>query len=120
MEPMAKTNISLSGEAAQEGAAVQRRSRSSRKPLDPDTADAFVRRLCHLLDTEDFFGKYASFTPQAKIAKQFLASAEDKSKSEFNCAVSPEVRHQVPLVFQAIMRCGGRKKRRYRTEHRRD
>ncbi|MEK8215944.1 DUF269 domain-containing protein [Paenibacillus sp. FSL L8-0463] len=102
MEPMAKTNISLSGEAAQEGAAVQRRSRSSRKPLDPDTADAFVRRLCHLLDTEDFFGKYASFTPQAKIAKQFLASAEDKSKSEFNCAVSPEVRHQVPLVFQAI------------------
>lgn len=34
MEPMAKTNISLSGGTAQEGAAVQRRSRSSHKPLD--------------------------------------------------------------------------------------
>ncbi|MEC0172019.1 DUF269 domain-containing protein [Paenibacillus graminis] len=85
-----------------EGAAVKPRRRKVVKELDPDTADAFVRRLCHLLDTADFFGRHASLPPQEKIAKLFLASPEDKDQSDFNCAVSPKVRQQVPILFQAI------------------
>ncbi|KWX85325.1 hypothetical protein AMQ83_25450, partial [Paenibacillus riograndensis] len=85
-----------------EGGAGEPRRRKVVKELDQGTADAFVRRLCNLLDTADFFGRHASLSPQEKIAKLFLASAEDKNKSDFNCAVSPKVRQQVPILFQAI------------------
>lgn len=70
--------------------------------MDKDTVEAFTRRLCNLLDTADFFGKYATLSPQDKIARLFLASPEDKSQSDFNCAVSPMVRQQVPVLFQAV------------------
>lgn len=102
MEPMAKADLTLQGEDHQESAASRSRNRVVRKPVDRDLADAVVRRLGYLLDTEDYFGKYASCTLQEKVAKQFLASAEDKNQSDLNCAVSPKVRHQVPLLFQAI------------------
>ena len=85
-----------------EAANARHRSRTVRKELNQDTADAVVRRLCHLLDAGDFFGRNAMLPPQEKIAKLFLASSEDKDQSEFNCAVSPKVRQQVPLLFQAI------------------
>ncbi|CAH1211448.1 hypothetical protein PAECIP111892_03573 [Paenibacillus auburnensis] len=102
MEPMAKEH-SAQVVGALEGRALQkRRSRTGRKELDQEMADSFVRRLCNLLDTEDFFGRYAALSPQEKIVQQFLASSEDKSQSDFNCAVSPKVRQQVPLLFQAI------------------
>lgn len=102
MEPMAKENSARIEGALEGGALQKRRSRAGRKELDQETADAFVRRLCNLLDTEDFFGRYAALSPQEKIVQQFLASSEDKSQSDFNCAVSPKVRQQVPLLFQAI------------------
>ncbi|WP_342562717.1 DUF269 domain-containing protein [Paenibacillus sp. FSL R7-0345] len=99
---MAEQNSFYSDEARQEGAILKRRSRTIRKEPDQETADALVRRLCSLLDAEDFFGRYAALSPQEKLARQFLASPDDKSKSDFNCAVSPKVRQQVPLLFQAI------------------
>lgn len=102
MEPMANETAALQAEAVETGAAVRTRRRKAGKELDKDTAEAVVRRLCHLLDTGDFFGRHAALSPQEKIAKLFLASSEDKSKSEFNCAVSPKVRQQVPVLFQAI------------------
>lgn len=102
MEPMANENAALLEEAHQNGTLLKRRSRAGRKEMDQAKADAFVRRLCNLLDTEDFFGRYAALSPQEKIAQQFLASPDDKSQSDFNCAVSPKVRQQVPLLFQAI------------------
>ncbi|MHA6534679.1 DUF269 domain-containing protein [Paenibacillus sp. BAC0078] len=102
MEPMANETAALQAEAIEAGAAVRTRRRKAGKELDKDTADAFVRRLCHLLDTGDFFGRYAALSPQEKIAKLFLASPEDKNQSDFNCAVSPKVRQQVPVIFQAI------------------
>ncbi|MCL6604648.1 MAG: NifX-associated nitrogen fixation protein [Paenibacillus sp.] len=64
--------------------------------------DAFTRRLCQLLDTEDFFGRHASLSEHEKIERLFLASSEDKTQSDFNCAVSPKVRLQVPMLFQAV------------------
>jgi probable nitrogen fixation protein len=104
MEPMANENVAPPGRILQEGAAVKRRSRTADKEQEPDkaTADAFIRRLCNLLDTEDFFGRYATLSAQEKIARLFLASPEDKNQSDFNCAVSPKVRLQVPLLFQAV------------------
>ncbi|OKP93000.1 DUF269 domain-containing protein [Paenibacillus sp. P32E] len=102
MEPLANDRLAFQAETFQEEASVQPRRRKAVKELDQDTADAFVRRLCNLLDTADFFGRHASLSPQEKITKLFLASAEDKDKSEFNCAVSPKVRQQVPVLFQAI------------------
>ncbi|MBW4081100.1 DUF269 domain-containing protein [Paenibacillus sp. S150] len=102
MEPLANEKMTIQAAPSLEGAAVKLRRRKAEKELDQDTADAFVRRLCNLLDTADFFGRHASLSPQEKIAKLFLATAEDKDKSDFNCAVSPKVRQQVPVLFQAI------------------
>ncbi|WP_042203052.1 DUF269 domain-containing protein [Paenibacillus camerounensis] len=102
MEPMAKESPAISEGALQEAAQLKGRSRPARKAVDQETADALVRRLCSLLDAEDFFGRYAALPPGEKLAQQFLASTKDQSKSEFNCAVSPKVRQQVPLLFQAI------------------
>ncbi|WP_052416711.1 DUF269 domain-containing protein [Paenibacillus sp. FSL R5-0912] len=102
MEPMANENAELQDTGIPEAAATRLRGRKARKELNQETADALVRRLCHLLDAGDFFGRSALLPPQEKIGKLFLASAEDKDQSEFNCAVSPKVRQQVPLLFQAM------------------
>ncbi|MDQ0194635.1 DUF269 domain-containing protein [Paenibacillus wynnii] len=104
MEPMASHDIALAGMIFQEGGANKRRSRTVAKEQDMDqaTVEAFTRRLCNLLDTEDFFGRHAELSKQEKIERLFLASTEDKSQSDFNCAVSPKVRLQVPLLFQAV------------------
>ncbi|WP_379130705.1 DUF269 domain-containing protein [Paenibacillus sp. sgz500958] len=101
---MVEENAALQGRMVQEGAAVKRRTRTSEREPEPDQelADAFVRRLCNLLDAEDFLGRYASLSPLEKIERLFLASPEDKNQSEFNCAVSPKVRGQVPMLFQAV------------------
>lgn len=72
------------------------------EPMDKDIAESLVRRLCNLLDAGDFFGRYAALPAQEKIAALFLASPDDKEQSDFNCAVSPKVRQQVPLLFQAV------------------
>lgn len=73
------------------------------KPLpDPEKAERLIRRLNDLLSASDYFGRYASLAPEEKIAKLFLASPEDKAKSDINCTVSEEVRTQVPVLFQAI------------------
>jgi probable nitrogen fixation protein len=85
-----------------EGGALKHHNRGSDKESDKDTVEAFIRRLCNLLETDDFFGRYASLSAQEKIARLFLASPEDKNQSDFNCAVSPKVRLQVPLLFQAV------------------
>lgn len=82
MEPMAIESAVIIGSAATE-------------------ADLFKHRLCQLLDAEDHFGRYAKLSPQQKIERLFLASNEDRKQSDFNCAVSPKVRSQVPLLFQA-------------------
>ncbi len=102
MEHMANESPAVLEGALQENALLKRRSRPVRKSVDQETAEALVRRLCSLLDAEDFFGRYAALQPREKIAQQFLASAADQSQSEFNCAVSPKVRQQVPLLFQAM------------------
>lgn len=102
MEPMANESAVLQGKVVPGAAAVRQRSPRARKELNPETADALIRRLCHLLDAADFFGHSSSLPPLEKIAKLFLASAGDKDQSEFNCAVSPKVRQQVPLLFQAM------------------
>ncbi|MNI55382.1 hypothetical protein D3C73_1103290 [compost metagenome] len=102
MEPMAKENRDVIHGAFQEGAPAKRRRSAGRREPDQELAAALVRRLCQLLDTEDFFGRYAHLSPQEKIAQRFLATADDKSQSDFNCAVSPKVRQQVPMLFQAI------------------
>lgn len=102
MEPMANEASALPGRVVDEGAALKRRSRAMDKELDKDLAEAFVRRLCHLLDAEDFFGRHAALSAQDKIARLFLATSEDKDQSDFNCAVSPKVRLQVPMLFQAV------------------
>lgn len=73
-----------------------------RKEPNPLLAEALKRRIVHLLDAEDHFGRNAALSVSEKIAKQFLASAEERSMSEFNCTVSPKVRAQVPQLFQAI------------------
>lgn len=102
MEPMAKMDAALQGQALDRAPVSQRRTRENAQEPDKDMADALVRRLGSLLDAEDFFGRYAALSPQEKLVRQFLASPEDKNQSEFNCAVSPKVRKQVPLLFQAI------------------
>ncbi|MEK4482711.1 DUF269 domain-containing protein [Paenibacillus sp. FSL R5-0876] len=102
MDPIANESAALMGRVAPEAAVLNRRSRTTEKELDKDIAKMFIRRLCQLLDTEDFFGRQASLSPQKKIERLFLASPEDKNKSDFNCAVSPKVRLQVPLLFQAV------------------
>ncbi|WP_410514210.1 DUF269 domain-containing protein [Paenibacillus sp. BR2-3] len=104
MEPMAKEDIAPVGRIVPEGAAIKRRTRTAgnEPELDKEMVEAFTRRLCNLLDTEDFFGRYATLSSQEKIATLFLASPEDKNQSDFNCAVSPKVRLQVPLLFQAV------------------
>ncbi|AIQ49059.1 hypothetical protein R70723_26515 [Paenibacillus sp. FSL R7-0273] len=101
MEPMANESPAALEGAYSDNVLQKRRSRPGRKAVDQEMADALVRRLCGLLDAEDFFGRYAALTPGEKLAQQFLASAKDQSQSEFNCAVSPKVRQQVPLLFQA-------------------
>lgn len=105
MEPMANENAALQGRQVhpeEPAPAVKRRGRAAEQEPDPEIAAAFIRRLCNLLDTEDFFGRYAALSPQEKIARLFLASPEDKDQSDFNCAVSPKVQLQVPLLFQAV------------------
>lgn len=102
MEPTAKQFAPFNAESVREARTVKPRRRGNAREVDQETADALVRRLCNLLDTEDYFGRFAALTPQDKIAKQFLASPADQQQSDFNCAVSTEVRRQVPLVFQAI------------------
>lgn len=102
MEPMANEIVALPGRVIGEGAELKRRSRTVDKRLDQVLADAFIRRLCQLLDAEDFFGRHATLSAEDKIARLFLASTDDKNQSDFNCAVSPKVRMQVPLLFQAV------------------
>lgn len=102
MEPMANEQALLQETGIPGAAAVRPRSRKVRRELNPETAEALVHRLCHLLDAGDFFGRNAMLPPLEKIEKLFLASAEDKHRSEINCAVSPKVRQQVPLLFQAM------------------
>jgi probable nitrogen fixation protein len=102
MEPMAREIAPFNGEFIREVSAVKNRRRGNARELDQETADALVRRLCNLLDTADYFGKFSALSPQDKIVKQFLASPADQQQSDFNCAVSPKVRQQVPLVFQAV------------------
>ncbi|WP_151736603.1 DUF269 domain-containing protein [Paenibacillus tengchongensis] len=103
MEPMVEGSsaMELQGAPAAGAAAGKRPKRREPKPLNEELARAFMRRLCLLLDAEDHFGRYAALSPQEKVARQFLASEGDRSSSDFNCSVSPKVRHQVPLVFQA-------------------
>ncbi|BCG60599.1 DUF269 domain-containing protein [Paenibacillus sp. URB8-2] len=76
--------------------------RRSKPAPDPEKAAHLIRRLNDLLSASDYFGRHAALTPDEKIAKLFLASAEDKAKSDFNCTASDEVRRQVPVLFQAI------------------
>lgn len=102
MESMANEGGMLNARSLQEGTAVKRRSRPAEKELDQEMVEIFVRRLCNLLDTTDHFGRYANLSLQEKIERMFLASKEDKVQSDFNCAVSPKVRLQVPVLFQAI------------------
>lgn len=102
MEPMANKHPVLQETGSPEAAAIRVRSRKVRKELNQETADALVRRLCHLLDAGDFFGRNRMLPPLEKIGKLFLASSEDQNQSEFNCAASPKVRQQVPLLFQAM------------------
>ncbi|WNS43444.1 DUF269 domain-containing protein [Paenibacillus sp. MMS20-IR301] len=102
MEPMANENAALQEREFTGTAAIRPRSRKVRKEPDQELADALVRRLCQLLDAGDFFGRHALLPPLEKLEKLYLASSEDKSQSEFNCAVSPKVRQQVPLLFQAM------------------
>ncbi|OMF21594.1 DUF269 domain-containing protein [Paenibacillus sp. FSL H8-0259] len=102
MEPMANEHAVQQDTGNTEAPAMRLRSRKVRKELNQETADALVRRLCHLLDAGDFFGRNAMLPPLEKIGKLFLATAEDQNQSEFNCAVSPKVRQQVPLLFQAM------------------
>lgn len=102
MEPMANEDAAIPGRVVEEGAALKRRSRTTDKEPDKDLAASVVRRLCHLLDSEDFFGRHAALSAQDKIARLFLATSEDKNQSDFNCAVSPKVRLQVPMLFQAV------------------
>lgn len=71
------------------------------KAVDAELAGAFRAKLCALLDADDVFGRFASLSREEKIARMFLASAADKAGSDFNCAVSPKVRQQVPLLFCA-------------------
>ncbi|WP_150269553.1 DUF269 domain-containing protein [Paenibacillus tepidiphilus] len=102
MEPMVEGSSAMELPGGLAAAAGKRQKRKAPKPpLNEELAQAFVRRLCLLLDAEDHFGRYAALTPQEKLAKQFLASEGDRSQSDFNCSVSPKVQHQVPLVFQA-------------------
>ncbi|WP_249900417.1 DUF269 domain-containing protein [Paenibacillus sp. PK3_47] len=98
---MAKEAAAFGETVVREVRALKNRRRGTPREVDPETADAFVRRLCSLLDAGDYFGRLSSLTPQGKIAQQFLASIADREQSDFNCAVSPKVRQQVPLVFQA-------------------
>lgn len=102
MEPMANEHAVQQDTGNTEAPAMRLRSRKVRKELNQETVDALVRRLCHLLDAGDFFGRNAMLPPLEKIGKLFLATAEDQNQSEFNCAVSPKVRQQVPLLFQAM------------------
>lgn len=102
MDPIANENAMFMDRVAPEGAALKRRSRTSVKEMDKDIAERFVRRMCQLLDAEDFYGRYASLSPREKIERLYLASPEDKNKSDMNCGVSPKVRLQVPLLFQAV------------------
>lgn len=102
MEPMANDISALPGWRVNEGEALKCRSRKPDKEIDKELAEALIRRLCHLLDAEDFFGRHQALSAKDKIARQFLASLDDKNQSDFNCAVSPKVRLQVPLLFQAI------------------
>jgi len=69
---------------------------------DKDLVNSFTRRLCCLLDTEDFCGRHSALSEAEKIERLFLASQEDKTQSEYNCTVSPKVRLQVPMLFQAV------------------
>ncbi|WP_157794009.1 DUF269 domain-containing protein [Paenibacillus donghaensis] len=103
MEPMANAGEVLQGVYVDEAAAPgSRNSPQEQRQPDLDMEAAFIRRLCQLLDADDYFGRNAALPPSAKIAKLFLASAADQQQSDFNCAVSPKVRQQVPLLFQAI------------------
>lgn len=102
MEPMANENAALLNPAVAEGTAQRPRSRKARTELNPGTAEALTRRLCDVLDAGDFYGRHASLPAAEKIGKLFLASAGDRQQSEFNCTVSPKVRQQVPLLFQAM------------------
>lgn len=54
MDPIANESAALMGRVAPEAAVLNRRSRTTEKELDKDIAKMFIRRLCQLLDTEDF------------------------------------------------------------------
>ncbi len=100
MDQMAN-EVASANEQPADTAQVRPKRRSKPAP-DPEKAERIVRRLNDLLSASDYFGRYASLTPEEKIAKLFLASAEDKAKSDINCTASDEVRRQVPVLFQAI------------------
>ncbi|NQX45806.1 DUF269 domain-containing protein [Paenibacillus tritici] len=102
MEPVVNDNGVMKNTGITGASAARLRSRKVHRELNPETADALVRRLCHLLDAGDYFGRSSSLPPLEKIGKLFLATDEDQNQSEFNCAVSPKVRRQVPLLFQAM------------------
>lgn len=54
MDPIANESAALMGRVAPEASALKHRSRTTEKELDKDIAEMFIRRLCQLLDTEDF------------------------------------------------------------------
>lgn len=96
-------NVLDNGTEKEEGVKRQRRFRATggAKEVDAELAGAFRKKLCALLDADDVFGRCASLSHEEKIARMFLASAADKAGSDFNCAVSPKVRQQVPVLFYA-------------------
>ncbi|MNB90609.1 hypothetical protein D3C81_221770 [compost metagenome] len=100
MERMADEFAGVNGQTPEQAPVPPKRRP---KPLpDPEKSEQLIRRLNDLLSASDYFGRYASLTPEEKISKLFLASADDKAKSDINCTVSDEVRSQVPVLFQAI------------------
>ncbi|GGF59572.1 hypothetical protein GCM10010912_00970 [Paenibacillus albidus] len=101
MAAMASEGGAGAGRRNQEGAATARRSRAVERDVDQVLEEAFIRRLCQLLDAGDFFGRHAALPAEEKISAMFLASLEDKRQSDLNCMVSPKVQLQVPLLFQA-------------------
>lgn len=63
--------------------------------------EAYINRLCGLLDAYDTFGRYASLPAEDKIDRLFLVSADEKRRSDTGCMVSPRTVRQAALLFQA-------------------
>ncbi|RCX21589.1 putative nitrogen fixation protein [Fontibacillus phaseoli] len=64
--------------------------------------EIFISSLDRCLQLLDPWGKYENCTPEQRMKQLYLCSPEQKREIAGDCRVSPVVKTQVPLFFQAV------------------